>query len=153
MDLAQQVKEFTEELFELSKHFWIAQSRSKGKEETEITETEFLALDLLFKSESLGVGDIQRHIGVLPAQMSRIIRSLENKGDQPLITCSINPNDKRKIDVKLTQAGRETHQAYRRMKLGSIEKMLFGLSQHDRQEFMRILRTVREAMHKSLLEK
>jgi CRISPR system Cascade subunit CasE len=44
------------------------------------------------------VGDIQRLLGVLPAQMSRIIRSLENR-DRPLIACHINPRDKRKVDV------------------------------------------------------
>ena len=102
---AQQLKEFAEEVFELSKDIWTTQSKSKGKDQAEITETEFLALDLLSQSQPLTVGDIQRKIGVLPAQMSRVIRSLENKSDGPLISCQINPADKRKIDVELTDAG------------------------------------------------
>jgi DNA-binding MarR family transcriptional regulator len=147
---AQELQEFVDELFSISKDFWIAQSRSRGRQETEITETEFLTLDLLIRSEgTLTVGDIQRHIGVLPAQMSRVIRSLESKGDQPLIACKINQSDKRKIDVELTESGRKAHQEYRRVKLGSMEKVLLGLSEQDRKEFMRLLRNIRDTMHKS----
>jgi DNA-binding MarR family transcriptional regulator len=146
---AQQLKEFAEEIFEISKDVWAIQSRSKGRDQTEITETEFLALDFLLKSEqTVTVGDIQRHVGVLPAQMSRIIRSLENKSGQALIACKINAQDKRKVDVALTPAGRQAHQAYRQVKLGSTEKMLVGLSEKDRAEFVRILRLIGEKMHK-----
>src|SRR4051812_1598542 len=62
----------------------------------DLKEDEFLTLSILHQHETLIVGDIQRQLGVLPAQMSRIIRSLEDR-DQPLIACSINPQDKRKI--------------------------------------------------------
>jgi DNA-binding MarR family transcriptional regulator len=140
---AQQLKEFAEEIFEVSKNVWAMQSRSKGRNQTEITETEFLALDFLLKSEEPAtVGDIQRHIGVLPAQMSRIIRALESKSGQALIACKINAQDKRKVDVALTPAGRQAHQAYRQVKLGSTEKMLAGLNENDRAEFVRILRII-----------
>jgi DNA-binding MarR family transcriptional regulator len=139
-----------EEIFELSKDVWAAQSRAKGKDETEISETEFLALDFLFKSPvPQTVGDIQRYIGVLPAQMSRVIRSLESKGEKPLIRCSINLQDKRKIDVELTDEGRHAHHGYREMKLGSIQKMLLVLSERDREEFVRILRQIRTSMRNS----
>ncbi len=135
----------------MSKDVWAAQTRTKGRDQAEITETEYLALDILAKSSSpLSVGDIQRQIGVLPAQMSRIIRSLESKPEQPLIVCGINPLDKRKIDVELTEAGRKVHQGYRQMKLGSIEKMLLSLPEQDREEFMRILRLIRQSMPKSM---
>lgn len=147
---AQELKEFVDEVFSLSQDFWIAQSRARGRHETEITETEFLTLDLLLRSDTtLTVGDIQRHIGVLPAQMSRVIRSLESKGEQPLISCKINQADKRKIDVELTDVGRKAHDEYRRAKLGGIERMLLDLSEQDRKELMRILRIVRDSMHKT----
>ena len=150
---AQQLQEFVEEVFELSKDIWGAQSRTREKEQSEISETEFLVLDLLSQSQPLSVGEIQRHIGVLPAQMSRIVRSLESKGDQPLIACKINAQDKRKIDVELSEAGVEAHQAYRKLKLGSIEKMLLTLSDQDREEFMRLLRLIRESMRKLMSDK
>ncbi len=151
--LAQQLKQFAEEVLEVSKDFWVAQSQSKGKKQPEITETEFLALDILTRSGQLTVGDIQRQIGVLPAQMSRIVRSLEHKGDAPLIRCTINPQDKRKIDVELTEAGRQMHQTYREIKLGNIEKMLASMNEHDRNELMRILRVIRENFRKPLTDK
>lgn len=148
---AQELKEFAEEMFELSKEFWAAQSRAKGRSHTEISETEFVALDILAKAETtLTVGDIQRRIGVLPAQMSRIIRSLENKTEHPLILCKINTSDKRKVDVELTPAGRQVYQAYRQTKLGATEKLLTALSDKDRAELMRLLRLIRDLMRKTL---
>lgn len=148
LEQARQLQQFVEEIFEISKDVWAAQSKAKAEHESEISETEFLALDLLVKSEPLTVGEMQRKIGVLPAQMSRIIRSLESKGGHPLIECNINPNDKRKIDVHLTKAGHQAHDAYRKLKLGSTEKMLLSLSDEDRQEFMRLVRLLRDGMRK-----
>ena len=151
---AQQLQEFVNEVFEVSKDAWAAQSRAKEKGHTELTETEFLALDILAQSEEpLTVGEIQRQIGVLPAQMSRVIRSLESKAGKPLVACNINAEDKRKIDVELTPAGNAAYQAYRQMKLGSIQKSLESLSEHDRSEFVRILRQIRENIRKAFPKK
>lgn len=150
---AQQVQEFVEEVFEMSKNIWASQSKARSKHQPEITESEFLTLDLLAKRQPQTVGDLQRQIGVLPAQMSRVIRSLEGKADGPLIVCRINTEDKRKVDVELTPTGAQAHQAYRQFKLGSIQKTLLLLSEHDRQEFMRILRLIRDSAHKDLENK
>ena len=147
---AEQIQKFVDEIFEISKAVWAAQSRAKADEESDISETEFLALDFLARNDPpLCVGDIQRHVGVLPAQMSRIVRTLEQKGEKPLIRCSINQEDKRKIDVELTDVGREAWQSYRSMKLGSIQKMLESLSENDRSDLMRILRQMMATIRKS----
>ena len=146
---AEMLQEFAEEVFEISKEFWAVQNRSRGRHPLEISETEFLTLDVLARgSELLTVGEIQREISVLPAQMSRIIRSLENKTDGPFIQCSINPQDKRKINVKLTKLGWDAHRAYREYKLGNLQKILKNLEEHDRQEFMRVLRVIQGNLHK-----
>jgi len=146
---AQQLREFAEEIFEASRDIWAIQSRSKGRAQTEITQTEFPALDFLAKAEhSVTVGDIQRHIGVLPAQMSRIIRALESKSEQPLITCKINPEDKRKVDVELTPAGRQAYESFRHVRLAMTEKILQALNEEDRAEFVRLMRLIRDVMHK-----
>jgi DNA-binding MarR family transcriptional regulator len=76
---------------------------SHRKKRGGLTEPELLTLQLLTNG-TLIVGDIERALGVQPAQMSRIIRALEGK-DKPMIVCSINPRDKRKIDVELTTHG------------------------------------------------
>src|SRR5437588_3603449 len=70
----------------------------------DLKEVEFLTLSLLHDNGTMIVGDIQRLLGILPAQMSRVIRALENR-DRPLIHCRINTRDKRKIDVVLTGSG------------------------------------------------
>jgi len=150
---AQQLQEFAQELFEMSKDIWAAQSKAKTNDQTELTETEFLALDLLVNGQPQTVGDLQKQIGILPTQMSRVIRALENKSEGPLIRCQINQQDKRKVDVELTEAGRQAHQAYRQYKLGSIQRLLTGLSEQDRSELVRIVRLVRQQARKALSKK
>lgn len=151
---AEQLKAFADEIFEASTAAWKAQSRERGQLETELSETEFLALDILADSDKpRTVGEIQREIGVLPAQMSRVVRALEHKGNSPLVRCSINAADKRKVDVELTEAGRRVHRAYRQIKLGTIQDVLEKLGSDDRNEFMRILRLMRKIIHNSSLNK
>ena len=45
----------------------------------DLKEVEFLTLAILQANGTMIVGDIQRILGVLPAQMSRIIRSMEQR--------------------------------------------------------------------------
>jgi DNA-binding MarR family transcriptional regulator len=151
---AEQIKALADEVFDVSADAWRAQSRDRGKLGIELSETEFLALDILAKADGpLTVGQIQREIGILAAQMSRVIRSLETKADRPLVRCSINLSDKRKVDVELSEEGREAHHAYRELKLGTMQRVLEELSKEDRNEFMRILRKMREIMLNSLSRK
>src|SRR5829696_4839015 len=95
--------ELAQHLFNVVTRFCLAVPRGRRRA-GELKEIEFLTLSLLHQRETLIVGDIQRQLGVLPAQMSRIIRSLEAR-ERPLISCRINPQDKRKIDVALTPEG------------------------------------------------
>src|SRR5437764_2049487 len=64
----------------------------------DLKEIEYLTLAVLHGRGTMTVGDIQRLLGVLPAQMSRILRALEDR-ERPMIACHINPRDKRKVDV------------------------------------------------------
>lgn len=95
-----QVADFIDAVFAVH----AAVNRKKIFRKSGVKEQEFLALELL---ESLGmttVGNVQKLLGVLPAQMSRIVRKLELR-ERPLIQCSINTEDRRKINVELTTAG------------------------------------------------
>jgi DNA-binding MarR family transcriptional regulator len=91
------------------------------------------------------VGDIQRLLGVLPAQMSRIIRSLENR-DRALIACRINPRDKRKIDVCLTSAGEKALTDYRDASVSRIVELLRHLSEEDQEDLTRSLDKLTEIL-------
>ena len=89
------------------------------------------------------VGDIQRLLGVLPAQMSRIIRSLEGR-DPPLISCQINPHDKRKVDVHLTEAGERALTDYISPRVGALAELLGRLSADEREVLAHLLDKLQE---------
>src|SRR6266545_4306505 len=89
----------------------------------DLKEMEFLTLSILQSHGTMIVGDIQRLLGVLPAQMSRVIRSLEAR-DRPLIACRINARDKRKIDVCLTAAGEKALLEYQGIRVARLVELL-----------------------------
>jgi DNA-binding MarR family transcriptional regulator len=109
----------------------------------DLKEVEFLTLSILHQRDTLIVGDIQRQLGVLPAQMSRIIRSLEDR-DHPLIACRINPQDKRKIDVALTPAGAKAFQDHQAARSRSVAELLGRLPEEDLDDLQRLLEKVQE---------
>src|SRR5215472_13857069 len=116
------VEEIAQALFDLVTQFCLHNPRARRRS-GDLKEIEFLTLSILHHHGTLIVGDIQRMLGVLPAQMSRIIRSLETR-DRPLISCRINPHDKRKIDVALTPEGRAAHHAYQNGRIRPISAWL-----------------------------
>src|SRR5262245_60207954 len=104
----------------------------------DLKEIEFLTLSILHGHGTMIVGDIQRLLGVLPAQMSRIIRSLENR-DRPLIQCRINARDKRKVDVVVTVAGEKALADYQGTRIGRIVERLRNISDEDQDDLVRVL--------------
>ena len=129
-----------------------AQARKDDPVHT-LTETENITLDLLSKNGVMTVGEIQKAVGVLPAQMSRIIRALEDKSGTALIECKINLNDRRKIDVAMTDEGRKAREAYRTARLAMTYEILGILTDAERDEFMRILRKIQSHVAKKLKDK
>jgi len=140
------------EIFDLMKIASTARARVRSGKPEEVTETEFLALDALIHSDSLTVGEIQKRIGVLPAQMSRIIRSLETKAGESLVECRINADDRRRIDVRITPKGEKAHHSYRAARLSFVTAMLAGLSPQDRQTCVSIIRTPRDGIRQRMDE-
>ena len=109
----------------------------------ELSETEFITLDILSRAQNLTIGEIQKQVGVVPAQMSRIIRALEENRGKGYVHCEINPQDRRRVNVSLTQAGTEAYDYYREARLASVRAILAELSDEDRGHFMRVLRLIR----------
>lgn len=135
-----------EEVFELTKAGWLLRTRRRRKDILDLTETEFLTIDLVACHESMTVGQLRKHVGVLPAQMSRILRSLERRGDKPLVKCAINPTDRRRIDVTITEAGRRAHRAFRDARVSMSVETLSQLPPQDVREFMRIMEKFRSLL-------
>lgn len=127
-------------------------SRAQKGGGDEPSEMEFLALNMLKKQGTLSVGEIQREIGILPAQMSRLIRSLEAKGGG-LVKCAINDEDRRKIDVTLSKAGEKAHSHYVLLRRATGLEFLKILNPEDRATFMRVIRQFREHVSNLLQKK
>jgi DNA-binding MarR family transcriptional regulator len=138
------------EVFEISKHMWLLTQHEKYKGGYDLSESEFLALDALDRVTSLSVGELRRQVGVLPAQMSRIIKALEQRYDEKLVLCSINGQDKRKIDVSLTPKGRRAVAAYRRAKILGTVEALQSLSEPDLEALENILGKISRTTAKAL---
>lgn len=108
----------------------------------DLKEIEYLTLAVLQGRGTMTVGDIQRRLGVLPAQMSRILRSLEDR-DRPLIAGHINPRDKRKVDVQMTAAGEKTLQDYQAIRVTRIAAVLHDLPEEIQDDLGRLLEKLR----------
>jgi DNA-binding MarR family transcriptional regulator len=140
LDLAQ-------ELFEVVTQICLSTLRGRRRL-GDLKEIEFLTLAILQANGTMIVGDIQRILGVLPAQMSRVIRSLENR-DRPLIQCRINPRDKRKIDVCLTTGGEKCLLEYQGVRVGRIVDRLQNLSDEDQEDLVRALHKLHGMLERS----
>jgi len=150
---SEDIERQAEEVFELTKTSWAARDHVRRKGQFDLSESEFLTLDLLTRQQPMSVGELLRAVGVLPAQMSRILRSLESKTARPMIRCEINAKDKRKVDVFITEMGLKAHQTYRSARLAMTIAALDQLDDRDRQEFMRILGQMRTMFANSLSTK
>lgn len=138
-----------EEIFALTIVAWKERLRSRRGRAEELSEAQFLTLESLVQSpQNQTVGDILRAIAVAPAQMSRIIRSLEEDFDQPLVACELNRDDRRKIDVVITDHGRKMYEDFRDSRLTRTRELLANLSESDRRDFIRVCGKMRELYSK-----
>lgn len=123
--------EIARELFDILTHLGLTAPPLRRRP-GDLKEIEFHSLSILQRRGTMIVGDIQRLLGVLPAQMSRIIRSLEDR-ERPLIACHINPRDKRKVNVQLTPVGEKSLQDYQAARISRIAAVLRDMPEdvHD----------------------
>lgn len=133
------VRQLALQMFDLTKLSWLRSQREKLRGGYDLSESEFLTLDALEDVDSLSVGQLRRLVGVLPSQMSRIIKALEQRYDEKLVLCSINSQDKRRIDVSITPRGRRAIAAYRQAKIQMMTASLRALSAKDFDAFSRIM--------------
>ena len=130
-------EDLAQELFQVVTQICLATLR--GRRRTgDLKEVEFLSLSLLQAHGTMTVGAIQKVLGILPAQMSRVVRSLEDR-DRPLIQCRINPRDKRKIDVGLTNAGEKMLNDYQAKRVARLTERLASLPEEDQEELIHAL--------------
>ncbi len=142
-----------EEMFSLHFLFWALRHRNRVDDPYDLTEPEFVTLDTLVRKNTCTVGEIQQILDVRPAQMSRIIRALESKGDKPLIACAINPQDKRRVNVIATDFGRKAHDEYRKRRIHTNMGLLSGLSESEQTEVIKLVHRFRHIMSEQIRTK
>ena len=131
------LEDLAHELFQVVTRICLSTLRGRRRA-GDLKEVEFLTLSLLHDNGTMIVGDLQRLLGVLPAQMSRVIRALENR-DRPSIHCRINSSDKRKIDVVLTGMGEKALLDYQGKRVRRIAEQLQSLSEDEQDDLLRVL--------------
>lgn len=102
---------------------------------------------LFFLSQNAGSvspSDISAAMNVSTARIAAALNVLENKG---LITRSINPDDRRHIQVSLTQQGRDEAEQRRQDGLTRTVRLLEFLGEHDAKELVRIWGRLMDAGH------
>jgi DNA-binding MarR family transcriptional regulator len=134
---AVRLEETARDLFEVVTQLGLTALRSRRRS-GDLKDVEFLTLAVLQERGTMIVGDIQRLLGVLPAQMSRIIRSLENR-DRPLIACQINPRDKRKVDVCMTSEGEKALGNYQATRTDRLIELLRDLREDEQEDLNRLV--------------
>jgi len=73
-------------------------------EKLNISLSEFNCLVNFFNTDTLGIKQLAKKLGLSPGGVTRIVTALEEK---KLIERKISPDDRRSIDVYLTQSGKE----------------------------------------------
>jgi DNA-binding MarR family transcriptional regulator len=142
----QRVEEIAQDLFEVVTQICLSALRGRRRA-GELKEVEFLTLSILHGQGTMIVGDIQRILGILPAQMSRVIRALENR-DRPMIQCRINSRDKRKIDVCMTPYGEKALLDYQSVRVARIVERLQNISDEDQEDLLRVLHKLHTLLEK-----
>ena len=133
------LEQIAEQMFRLTCMFWSLRHKKRVDDPYDFTEPEFATLDTLVQCGLCTVGKLQKALDVQPAQMSRIIRSLESKGDKPLVECQLNPEDKRKINVSITRPGQTAHKEYHARRLKANKEIVAGLSEDEQKELAKLL--------------
>jgi len=138
-DAGDDLRRLAERIFQLNLMFWALRHKNRTDDPNDLTEPEFATLDTLVGHGVCTVGTLQKALNVQPAQMSRIIRSLEAKAGKKMVECQLNPKDKRRIDVTVTAQGRKAYQDYRELRLDANMELLASLSKTEQRELIKLL--------------
>lgn len=98
---------------------------------------------LLMADAPLSPGELARAAGVTDARMANILRALEQKG---LVTRKPSEHDRRRVEVSVTERGREASKRHFDEAMGIVEDFLREMGERDAGDFVRVLERVRDVM-------
>ncbi|MEX2394388.1 MAG: MarR family transcriptional regulator [Actinomycetota bacterium] len=93
------------------------------------TPSQLTALSTLYHEGPMTIGALAAAERVKPPSMTRVVAALEERG---LVTREHSPKDARVVFVQATQAGRRSHEEYRKRRDAWLAQQLNKLSAEDR---------------------
>ena len=105
---------------------------------------EFFALSLLLlRDEPSCPSELSRSMGVSSARIAALLKHLEQKG---WISRSADEHDERRVNVLLTDAGRELINSRRREAIERVSAALRELGEEDAHEYVRLQQKMLDAL-------
>lgn len=101
----------------------------------------FLLQHLYSCEHSALPGEISCRMGISSARIAAALSNLEKKG---LVTRRIDPEDRRRVLVDLTEEGKAAAEEHRKKLLGSVTRMLSLLGEEDAKEYVRLTGKIAE---------
>jgi len=129
--------DYDELAIELIRNMHSARRSGFGKHFSEGLRGEMFVLFYIMKTGGKAIpGQISSSVGVSSARIAMALNSLEEKG---LITREIDIEDRRKINVELTQKGQEYVEEEQKRQVENVKGVLMSLGEKDAKELVRII--------------
>ena len=103
-----------------------------------LTPTQFSVLETLYSKGELRIQDLIDSILATSGNMTVVIKNMERDG---WISRSCDPNDRRSFRIQLTDQGQKKIEAVLPEHMANIRHMTDFLSQNDKEDLVRILKT------------
>ena len=98
---------------------------------------------LLVAKAPMSPSELARAAGVTDARIANILRTLEQKG---LVTRTPAEHDRRRVEVSVTEKGREVSRRHFDEALVMVEDFLREMGEQDARDFVRVVGRVRDVM-------
>jgi DNA-binding MarR family transcriptional regulator len=135
--------EFTDELLAISRQFGMAERDAVCC--GDVTVQQCMALQLLHE-ESLAIGALAERMGVTPGATTRLVDGMIGRG---WLERRRDPDDRRRVLLKLTEEGRQEAEYLRDSTEEVVEDVLEELPADERETILAALRSLREAMQRA----
>ena len=129
----------------LAELFWAVAHRLRrlGRESVgpaDITPGQFRALGVLMRHGVMRLSELSDHLRIAPRSTTEVVDGLQERG---LVERQPDPTDRRATLVSLTEEGLKIGVALKQVRKAEADRLFGGLSEADRAELSRILRTLR----------
>ena len=126
----------------LPRILFACRARSPGSGGDGVSAHQAHILDQLDRDDPTMVGELAETLGVTASTMSLNLKRLREAG---LVVCERDPDDRRVMNVRLTETGAVAREASRLLDAGRVEEMLAGLWPEDRRRAVEALASLAEA--------